>query len=94
MLFTLSRSPAQCDLPTLLRQASPGDALLLLQDGVLAALAGAHLDLLLAAPISLYALRNDLEARGLSGHISHKVTVIDYNHFVELTTMHRSQMAW
>jgi tRNA 2-thiouridine synthesizing protein B len=95
MLFTLSRSPTQCDLPALLRLAAPGDDLLLLQDGVLAGLAGsAHLELLLNAPISLYALQNDLEARGLVGHFSHSVTVVGYNHFVELTEKHRSQMAW
>ncbi|HEI8868959.1 TPA: sulfurtransferase complex subunit TusB [Serratia odorifera] len=95
MLFTLSRSPLQCDLPALLRLISSGDALLLLQDGVLAALAGsAPLDLLLNAPISLYALEDDLSARGLSGYISHNVTVIGYNQFVELTEKHRSQMAW
>lgn len=60
MLYTLSHSPNQCDLPALLRLTAEGDALLLLQDGVLAGLAGsAHLELLLAAPISLYALQDD-----------------------------------
>ncbi|HEJ7042293.1 MAG: sulfurtransferase complex subunit TusB [Serratia liquefaciens] len=95
MLYTLSRSPTQCDLPALLRLTAPGDDLLLLQDGVLAGLAGSvHLELLLNAPISLYALQNDLDARGVPGHFSHKITVIGYNHFVELTEKHRSQMAW
>lgn len=95
MLYTLSRSPTQCDLPALLRLTASGDDLLLLQDGVLAGLAGsAHLELLLSAPISLYALQNDLEARGLVGHFSYNITVVGYNHFVELTEKHRSQMAW
>jgi tRNA 2-thiouridine synthesizing protein B len=95
MLYTLGRSPTQCDLPALLRLAAAGDDLLLLQDGVVAGLAGsAHLELLLNAPISLYALQDDLEARGLVGHFSHKITVIGYNHFVELTEKHRSQMSW
>ncbi|CAI1233483.1 tRNA 2-thiouridine synthesizing protein B [Serratia plymuthica] len=95
MLYTLSHSPTQCDLPALLRLTTQDDDLLLIQDGVLAGLAGsAHLELLLNAPISLYALQDDLEARGLTGHFSHKITVIGYNHFVELTEKHRSQMAW
>lgn len=95
MLYTLGRSPTQCDLAALLRLAAAGDDLLLLQDGVLAGLAGStHLELLLNAPISLYALQDDLEARGLIGHFSHKITVIGYNHFVELTEKHRSQMSW
>jgi tRNA 2-thiouridine synthesizing protein B len=95
MLYILSHSPNQCDLPTLLRLTSEGDALLLLQDGVLAALAGsAHLDLLLNSPISLYVLQDDVEARGLSGHISRNASLIGYNQFVELTEQHRSQMTW
>jgi len=95
MLYTLSHSPTQCDLPALLRLTTQGDDLLLLQDGVLAGLAGStHLELLLNAPISLYALKDDLEARGLIGHFSHKITVVGYNHFVELTEKHHSQMAW
>ena len=95
MLYTLSNSPNQCDLPALLRLTAEGDALLLLQDGVLAGLVGsAHLESLLAAPISLYALQDDLEARGLSVHFSPKITLIGYTDFVVLTEKHHSQMAW
>ncbi|VAX77032.1 Protein TusB [Serratia symbiotica] len=94
MLYTLSHSPSQCDLPTLLRLIVEGDVLLL-QDGVLAGLAGsAYLALLLKAPISLYALKADLEARGLVGCCSNQITIIGYNHFVTLTEKHCSQMAW
>ncbi|MFC0227827.1 sulfurtransferase complex subunit TusB [Serratia aquatilis] len=95
MLFTLSQSPSHCDLPALLRLTGEGDDLLLLQDGVLAGLAGSTwLDLLLNAPISLYALKNDLEARGLIGYISHNITVIGYTQFVELTERQHNQIAW
>lgn len=95
MLYTLSHSPNQCDLPTLLRLTTAGDVLLLLQDGVLAGMAGStHLELLLGAPIILFALQEDLEARGLDGHFSNNITVIGYNYFVKLTEEHRSQMAW
>ncbi|MHA7848906.1 sulfurtransferase complex subunit TusB [Serratia sp. D1N4] len=95
MLYTLSHSPSHCDLPALLRLTTPDDALLLLQDGVLAGLTGSiHLDLLLNAPISLYALQDDVDARGLCGHISHNVTLISYTLFVELTERHRNQMNW
>lgn len=95
MLYTLSHSPTRCDLPALLRLTAKGDALLLLQDGVLAGLAGsASLELLLNAPISLYALQDDLDARGLLGHFSHKIATIGYTDFVKLTEEHHSQMAW
>lgn len=95
MLYTLSRSPRHCDLPALLRLMTPGDDLLLLQDGVLAGLGGsASLDSLLNAPISLYALQSDLEARGVCGYFSHKIAVISYTDFVRLTEKHHSQIAW
>lgn len=95
MLHTLSHSPAQVDLPALCRLLAPGDDVLLLQDGVLAAVGGApEIACLLNASISLYALRADVEARGLSAHILHSVTVIDYTDFVALTVKHRQQVAW
>lgn len=95
MLYTLSRSPTQCDLPALLRLLVEDDDLLLLQDGVLAGLAAStHLELLISFSKSLYALQDDLEARGLIHYFSHKITIIGYNLFVELTEKHSSQMAW
>ena len=95
MLYTLGRTPTQCDLPALLRLVQQNDALLLLQDGVLAGLAGSgSLEQLLDTQVTLYALRDDLDARGLSGHISHKITVISYTGFVALTEKHHSQIAW
>jgi tRNA 2-thiouridine synthesizing protein B len=42
MLHTLSRSPWQCDIDGLQRMLCDGDALLLIQDGVLAAIEGSR----------------------------------------------------
>lgn len=95
MLFTLAHSPQQCDLAALIRLISPTDALLLMQDGVTAALenslAESHLSVL-ACPV--YVLSEDLQARGLAGQISHKVMPIDYTGFVDLTEKHSQQVAW
>ena len=94
MLFTLSQSPFQSDLSALLRLAGQGDDLLLMQDGVLAGLKGsAALDWLLAAPSSLYALKEDVEARGLTAQISDKITLIGYTTFVTLTVKHAQHVA-
>ncbi|QCR34805.1 sulfurtransferase complex subunit TusB [Nissabacter sp. SGAir0207] len=94
MLLTLSHSPFHTDVPALLRLAGEGDDLLLMQDGVLAGLTGsAALDLLLAAPISLFALKEDVEARGLTGQISDKIALVDYTIFVTLTVKHVQQIA-
>ncbi|MEG5550830.1 sulfurtransferase complex subunit TusB [Enterobacter wuhouensis] len=95
MLHTLSRSPWQCDIDALMRMLREGDALLLMQDGVLAALEGSRfVEILNSAPISVSALKDDLDARGLSGQISAKIDVIGYTEFVNLTVKHASQMNW
>ncbi|BEC70958.1 hypothetical protein VEE57_26740 [Escherichia coli] len=46
------------------------------------------------APIKVYALNEDLIARGLTGQISNDIILIDYTDFVRLTVKHPSQMAW
>ncbi len=71
MLHTLHRSPWLTDFAALLRLLSEGDELLLLQDGVTAAVDGnRYLESLRNAPIKVYALNEDLIARGLTGQIS------------------------
>ncbi|EOI3505297.1 sulfurtransferase complex subunit TusB [Cronobacter dublinensis] len=95
MLYTLSRSPWQTDLDALLRLVRPGDDILLMQDGVVAALNDSRfLSVLLASPARVCALGNDIEARGLIAQISRNVATISYTDFVELTVKHASQMAW
>lgn len=95
MLHTLMSSPFQCDLALLTRMLRPGDDLLLLQDGVLAALEGSlPLNALLNAPATLYVLQEDLDARGLFAQISNKVTPVSYTEFVALTVKHPQQMTW
>ncbi|MBK4717020.1 MULTISPECIES: sulfurtransferase complex subunit TusB [Tenebrionibacter/Tenebrionicola group] len=95
MLFTLGHSPYHCDLNMLLRAVSPGDDLLLLQDGVIAALEGsAALELLLNAPISVCALQDDINARGLAAQISSRIRQVGYNEFVRLAVKHRGHVAW
>lgn len=95
MLFTLANSPQACDFPTLVSLIGSQDALLLMQDGVLAALkdSAAH-QYLATAEHSVYALSEDLAARGLVGQISHNITLIDYTGFVALTEKHPQQIAW
>ncbi|KLP57966.1 MULTISPECIES: sulfurtransferase complex subunit TusB [Enterobacter cloacae complex] len=95
MLHTLSHSPWQCDTDALLSMLREGDDLLLIQDGVLAALEGSRfVEILCNAPITVSALKEDLDARGLSGQISAKIDVVGYTDFVNLTVIHASQMNW
>lgn len=95
MLHTLSHSPWQHDITAPLRLVSPGDDLVLLSDGVIAALEGSRfLDLLNKAPITVYALKEDIDARGLCGQISSSVVRVSYTDFVRLTVKHTGQLTW
>ncbi|MBF7980599.1 MULTISPECIES: sulfurtransferase complex subunit TusB [Rahnella] len=95
MLFTLSNSPQHCDFSLLLKMVASDDALLLMQDGVLAAIHDSEACGLLSQLVqSVYVLSEDLAARGLVGQISHKITLIDYTGFVALTEKHAQQTAW
>ncbi len=65
MLHTLSSSPWHTDLRAMLRLVKDGDDLLLLSDGVIAAIAGGpFLEILRSAPITIHALQDDIDARG------------------------------
>ncbi|HDR2893006.1 TPA: sulfurtransferase complex subunit TusB [Enterobacter asburiae] len=95
MLHTLSHSPWQCDIEALVRMLREGDDLLLMQDGVLAAIEGSRfVEILTNAPISVSALKEDIDARGLTGQISAKIDVVGYTDFVNLAVTHPSQMNW
>ena len=95
MLHILTQSPFKTDIDMLLRCVNAGDDLFLTQDGVIAALEGTrYLELLLAAPISISVLREDLEARGLLAQISTKTDAIGYTDFVRLAVKHERQITW
>lgn len=95
MLHTLAHSPWHCDMATLLRTVRSGDDLLLISDGVIAALEGGqYLELLANAPITVHVLKEDIDARGLSGQISSSVVRVGYTDFVSLAIKHETQMRW
>ncbi|MFY9994887.1 MAG: sulfurtransferase complex subunit TusB [Leclercia sp.] len=95
MLHTLSHSPWHCDIDGMMRMLREGDALLLIQDGVLAAVEGNRfVDILSNAPITVLALKDDIDARGLAGQISTKINVVSYTDFVNLAVQHTGQMIW
>lgn len=95
MLHTLINSPFKCDFNAMLRLLAEGDEVLLLQDGVLAALEGSQaLESLRAAPISLHVLQDDVIARGLSAQISSSAAAVSYTEFVALTVKQTQQMTW
>ena len=95
MLHTLRTSPWHADISGITRLMDDGDDLLLIADGVLAAVEnGRFLEMLRAAPISIYVLNEDVQARGLCAQISSDVIMVSYTDFVRLTVKHASQIAW
>ena len=93
VLHLLNKSPHGSDAcSSLLRAACSGDSVLLLEDGVY----GATNDDLLAqrGDLVFYALRADVEARGLLDQLTRECTVVDHEGFVELTERCHSVASW
>lgn len=91
MLYTINKSPLMFgNLSSALRIAPAGEPILLYEDGVYAAVAGAVSETLakqVLAQHPVYALKADLEARGLAALVD-GVEVIDYDGFVALVEQH------
>lgn len=95
MLHTLSVSPWHADIAAMLRLMEHGDDLVLLSDGVTAAIAdGRFLEILQSAPITLYVLQDDVDARGLAGQIADSVVRVGYTDFVRMSVKHPGQLSW
>lgn len=97
-LHTVNISPyAGSALASCLRFAMPGSGILLIEDAVVAAVAGSTWSQALAEAMRdyrLYVLRPDLEARGLSEKLMSGITVVDDAGFVALTVEHDKVVAW
>ncbi len=98
-LHTVNKSPfASTALESCLARLTEGAAVLLIEDGVYAALAaGAAADRLAEAANRhpVYVLGPDLAARGLAeASLLDGVRVIDYLGFVDLATRHSAVQSW
>ena len=99
MLHTVNKSPFEKNsLDSCMRLAKAGSSVLLIEDGVVAAMKGTKhsKDVVDAMTnISFYVLGPDLKARGLSeNNIVDGIKVVDYSGFVDLATEHESVQAW
>ena len=98
MLHTVNKSPFEHKaLETCLRFARPGSAVLLIEDGVYAAardtaLAGQLQEAL--KNVSIYALKPDVEARGMQNRVMDGVRLVDYGGFVDLVAEHDAVQSW
>lgn len=91
MLHTVNKSPFQNSaLENCLRLVQKGDVILLLEDGVYAAVVGTVKSSLIEQAVkqhAVYALEADLKARGL-GNLIKGVRMASYGDFVDLVEQH------
>ncbi len=97
ILHTVNQSPF--DKQTLvhcLNRCGEDDSILLIENGVYAALTdGVFSKLLSGAAIqTVYALEEDVLARGLGSKILPTIKLIDYAQFVQLCTEHALVQSW
>ncbi|MFL7791554.1 MAG: sulfurtransferase complex subunit TusB [Anaerolineae bacterium] len=93
MLYTINKSPLMFgNLKSALRIVPEGEPILLYEDGVYVAMAGAVSEELAQQALAqhpVYALQADLEARGLTSLVE-GIQVINYDGFVELVEQHHT----
>jgi len=98
MLHIINKSPFQTStLDSCLRMAQPGHALLLSEDGIYAATAGSSTEARLrqaCTTLKVYALKPDMDARGVTDKLIEGVTLVDYGGFVDLTVEYKTSHSW
>jgi tRNA 2-thiouridine synthesizing protein B len=98
-LHTVNKSPFErVALASALKHLKPGDAVLMIEDGVTAArkkTAFADLLTMAARDCSVYVLGPDLMARGMSeADVIPDAKLVDYGGFVDLVAQHARTQAW
>ncbi|ERS89997.1 sulfurtransferase complex subunit TusB [Halomonas sp. PBN3] len=93
LLHILNRAPDTPACRQALSAMGPADRLLLIEDGVFGALA-AQRAVFAGVEGRLYALQEDLEARGLLGRHADGIQVVDVEGFVALTETCERAVSW
>ncbi len=99
ILHTVNRSPFEKNsLTSCLRYAKKGSAVLLIEDGVYAALAGTAFEKTVTTAmeeLAFYCLTADLKARGFTpDNTLDGIELVDYAGFVALAVEHEKVQAW
>lgn len=99
MLHTVNKSPFEkTALESCIRLATAGSAVLLIEDGVYAALQGTKVSSAVTEKmkdLSFYVLGPDVAARGLSDKpLIEGIKTVDYAGFVDLVEEHETSTAW
>jgi tRNA 2-thiouridine synthesizing protein B len=99
MLHTVNKSPFERNsLDTCLRLAKSGSSILLIEDGVYAAIKGTAAEGKMKQAMEshrVYVLGADLKARGMEeGSVIDGIRVVDYGGFVDLVVEHDKVQSW
>ncbi len=98
MLHIVNKSPYEkSTLASCLAHASAGAAVLLIEDAVYGATRGNAVETQLKQAlgrVEVYALKPDLEARGVNDRVIEGVKLVDYGGFVDLVTGHKTNQSW
>jgi tRNA 2-thiouridine synthesizing protein B len=98
-LHTVNKSPfSHATLASCVQVCGKQDGILLLEDGVFGALISSpcaeELSGLISVGVKIYALADDVNARGLQEKIRKNILIIDYNGFVQLSIKHNCVQSW
>lgn len=99
ILHTVNKSPFErSSLESCLKFARSGASVLLIEDGIYAALSGTSVEASVRdamAEVKVYVLGPDLKARGFGeARLIAGVAVVDYEGFVDLAAEHAKVQAW
>src|ERR1035437_671524 len=98
MLHIVNKSPSERNsLESCLRFGRSGSAVLLIEDGVYAVTRGNAAEPKVKEAMRQmqgYALRPDLEARGMHDAVIDGVKLVDYGGFVDLVAEHNTVQSW
>jgi len=98
MLHIVNKSPLERNsLQACLRIAAAGGSLLLIEDGVYAAIRGTAAEAMVRdalGRLKVYALLPDLEARAVADRVIDGVTTVDYAGFVDLVAENPACQSW
>jgi len=99
ILHTVNKSPFERNtLDSCLGMAKKGGSVLLIEDGIYAAMQGTAVAEKVAGALekfSIYVLGPDLKARGMAEErVIGGIKVVDYHGFVDLTADHDCVQAW
>lgn len=98
MLHIVNKSPFQANaLESCLRLASKGSTILLIEDGVYGATQGTTWEGKVKEALAdhaIYALSNDVDARGMQGKVIDGIKLVDYTGFVDLVADNANLQSW